>query len=235
LKKITFRAHPQIHSRHTMKTTFICLANSYKEGGRCIAGVECHNGTPLWNDNDKPRWVRPVSADTPHGEIDARLTYKMKLLDVVEIDVSDPVPQGYQVENVLFNPNHIKTKGVFPLQDLDGLCDQYQPHLFGNTSKAVTEEESEQLSESLTLIKVADFQIVVKTNSLNPDKPHVRLHFGFNKTRYDLPVTDPVFMRELHFDKDFLKNAPQLYLCLSLGILHDGLHYKLIAGIIPGQ
>lgn len=218
-----------------MKTTFICLANSYKEGGRCVAGIECHNGIPLWNENDKPRWIRPVSADTPHGEIDARLSYKLKLLDIVEMDVFDPVPQGHQVENVLFNPNSLKVKGVFLGQNLDALCDQYQPCLFGNASKSVTEAEAGQLSESLTLIKVADFQIVVKTNPLNFDKPHVRLHFDFNKTRYDLPVTDPVLLRELHFDKDFLKNAPQLYLCLSLGILHEGLHYKLVAGIIPGK
>jgi hypothetical protein len=218
-----------------MKTTFICLANSYKEGGRCVAGIECHNDIPLWNEYDKPRWIRPVSSDTPHGEIDSRLTYKLKLLDVVEIDVADPAPQGYQVENVLFNPAHIKVKGIFPVQDLEALCDQYQPHLFGNKGKGVREEEAEQLSESLTLIKVADFQFTAKPNFTNPAKPHVRLRFDFNKNRYDLPVTDPVFLRELQFDKYFLKNAPELYLCLSLGILHEGLHYKLVAGIIPGQ
>jgi len=218
-----------------MKTTFICLANSYKEGGRCVAGIECHNNTPLWNEHDKPRWIRPVSADTPHGEIDSRLSYKLKLLDIVEMDVFDPVPEGHQVENVLFNPNSLKVKGVFPHQELDALCDHYQHFLFGNASNAVTEEEAAQLTESLTLIKVTDFQVVIKPNAFHPDKPHVRLHFDFNKTRYDLPVTDPVFMRELHFDKDFLKNTPQLYLCLSLGILHEGLHYKLVAGIIPSQ
>lgn len=218
-----------------MKTTFICLANSYKEGGRCVAGIECHNGIPLWNENDKPRWIRPVSTDTAHGEIDSRLSYKLKLLDIVEMEVFDPVPEGHQVENVLFAPNSLKVKGVFLAQELETLCDQYQPFLFGNASNAVSAEEVGQLSESLTLIKVADFQFAIKPNPANLDKPHVRLHFDFNKNRYNLPVTDPVFLRELHFDKDFLKNAPQLYLCLSLGILHEGLHYKLVAGIIPGE
>lgn len=218
-----------------MKTTFICLANSYKEGGRCVAGIECHNYIPLWNENDKPRWVRPVSADTPHGEIDSRLSYKLKLLDIVEMEAFDPMPEGHQVENVLFNPNSLKTKGVFPLQNLDALCDHYQPFLFGNASNAVTEEEAAQLTESLTLIKVTDFQFVIKTNPVNLDKPHVRLHFDFNEIRYNLPVTDPAFLREIQFDKDFLKNAPELYLCLSLGVLHEGLHYKLVAGIISSQ
>ncbi|MBX2893196.1 MAG: hypothetical protein KF734_19955 [Saprospiraceae bacterium] len=216
-----------------MKATFICLANSYKEGGRCVAGIECHNGIPLWNEHDKPRWIRPVSADTPHGEIDSRLSYKLKLLDVVEMDVFDPVPEGHQVENVLFNPNSLKTKGVFPDQKLETLCDQYQPFLFGNASNSVSVEEASELSESLTLIKVVDFRFAIKPNFANPDKPHVRLHFDFNKNQYNLPVTDPIFLREIQFDQNFLNNAPRLYLCLSLGILHEGLHYKLVAGIIP--
>lgn len=131
-------------------------------------------------------------------------------------------------------PKVTKIKGVFPVQNLEILCDQYQRHLFGNDKKSVTEEESEHLGESLTLIKVTDFQTFVKPNVYNPDKPHVRLLFSFNENKYDLPVTDPVFLREIHFDKEFLKNAPELYLCLSLGILHEGLHYKLVAGIIPG-
>lgn len=218
-----------------MKTSFICLANSYKEGGRCVAGIECHNGTPLWNEFDKPRWIRPVSSDTPHGEIDSRLSYKLKLLDIVTVDVSDPVPEGHQVENILFNPGSLKTSGIFPLQNLDALCDQYQPSIFGNNSNVISTVEAAMLGESLTLIKVDDFQFVTKPNVANPTKPHVRLHFYFQKSRYNLPVTDPVVLREFQFDKDFLKTSSQLYLCISLGILHEGLHYKLVAGIISGQ
>ncbi|GAB4487692.1 MAG: hypothetical protein OHK0019_03060 [Saprospiraceae bacterium] len=218
-----------------MKTTFICLANSYKEGGRCVAGIECHNGIPLWNENDKPRWIRPVSADTPHGEIDSRLSYKLKLLDIVEMDALEPVPEGHQVENVLFAPNSLKTRSIFSASALETLCDHYQPFLFGNASNAVSAEEASQLSESLTLVKVTTFQFAIKPNPIKPDKPHVRLHFDFNKVPYNLPVTDPAFLREIQFDKDYLKNAPELYLFLSLGILHEGLHYKLVAGIIPAN
>lgn len=218
-----------------MKTSFICLANSYKEGGRCVAGIECHNGIPLWNEYDKPRWIRPVSSDTPHGEIDSRFSYKLKLLDIVEMDVINSVPQGHQVENVLFNSDSLKVRGVFPLHNLDALCDQYQPFIFCNNSNAVSIEEAGQLAESLTLVKVTDFRFAAKPNPANAAKPHIRLHFNFHQIRYNLPVTDPVFLREFQFDKDFLKNAPELYLCLSLGILHEGLHYKLVAGIIPGK
>ena len=56
-----------------MDKYFICLANSYKRGGRCIAGVEViFNGDSKWklvrNDDGIPNWIRPI-ARTIYGEI----------------------------------------------------------------------------------------------------------------------------------------------------------------------
>ncbi len=217
-----------------MKTSIICLANSYKEGGRCVAGIECHQGIAVWNENDKPKWIRPISLMSPHGEIEALQTYKLKLLDIVEFDMVKPIPQGYQVENVVFMPSTFKLLDKFDPRGLEGLCDQYQPLLFGNNGKAVSVEEAALLSESLTLIRVSEFQIYEKKYQESREKPAVRLNFTFNGCTYDLPITDPVFLQEYRFDKNFLKDAKLLYLCLSLGVLYEGLHYKLVAGIIPG-
>lgn len=30
-----------------MQIQFVCLANSYKEGGRCVAGILLENGNPV--------------------------------------------------------------------------------------------------------------------------------------------------------------------------------------------
>lgn len=42
----------------------LCLANSYKHGGRCIAGIEVtldNKGYSIVRDvNGVPKWVRPV-------------------------------------------------------------------------------------------------------------------------------------------------------------------------------
>ena len=57
-----------------MDKYFICLANSYKRGGRCIAGVEIsYNTLDEWsvvrNADGTPRWIRPTAANTMFGEI----------------------------------------------------------------------------------------------------------------------------------------------------------------------
>ncbi len=217
-----------------MKTSLICLANSYKEGGRCVAGIKCHQGEVLWNENNKPFWVRPVSRMTPHGEIDSLETYKFKLLDIVGFDFVEPIPHGHQVENLVYMPASFKITGTFEISGLDELCDQQQPFLFGSKSKAVTEVEASVLMESLTLIQVSEFQVYEKKYQEVREKPAVRLQFTFNQCIYDLPITDPVFLQEYRFDKNFLKDKKLLYLCLSLGVMYEGLHYKLVAGILPG-
>ena len=52
-----------------MCTRFVCLANSYKEGGRCIAGIELdENDEPIMVDGH-PKWIRPVS-ESRFGELD---------------------------------------------------------------------------------------------------------------------------------------------------------------------
>ena len=47
-----------------MDKFFVCLANSYKHGGRCIAGVEVEWREDRWrivrDERQMPRWVRPV-------------------------------------------------------------------------------------------------------------------------------------------------------------------------------
>jgi hypothetical protein len=72
----------------------ICLANSYKHNGRCIAGI-----------NDAGRWVRPVSSsskraiDKETGIIDGS---EPQILDVLDIPLYAHGPvNGCQPENKL--------------------------------------------------------------------------------------------------------------------------------------
>ena len=60
-----------------MPTKFICLANSFKEGGRCIAGIELDaNNIPVIIDN-RPKWIRPV-CNTEHGEVPINIAEPFK-------------------------------------------------------------------------------------------------------------------------------------------------------------
>ena len=212
-----------------MKTQIVCLANSYKEGGRCLAGIEIKNGNPVFQ-NGKPNWIRPV-CQTAHNQVPTNLVEHIKLLDIIEIDILKNVPDSYQSENVLFDTNTIKVISTLPSQNIANLCSNGQPNLFGNKGKAVTDEATNSLNHSLTLVKVQNASIYEKTYQ-DKENSQVRILFTFNRNQYDLPVTDPVFLSSYKSNKNLLNNVNEVFLVISLGILHEGWHYKLVAGII---
>src|ERR1039458_10354000 len=96
-----------------MPTKFICLANSYKEGGRCVAGTELDADNKPVMLNGAAKWIRPVCNNTPHGEIPGKLVESFQLLDIIELEVTAGQPQGYQSENFFFNEKTIKKTGSF--------------------------------------------------------------------------------------------------------------------------
>lgn len=70
-----------------MLTRFVCLANSFKEGGRCLAGVALNDSNgPVWSDG-RLKWVRPI-CNTPHGEVHTWLVYHLRPLDIIEMEVT---------------------------------------------------------------------------------------------------------------------------------------------------
>jgi hypothetical protein len=78
--------------------TIVCLANSRKLTGRCVAGKE-------WNGHAAGEWCRPVSA-RDRGELTAERWYARtwrdpRLLDLIEVALLNPHPSGCQTENHL--------------------------------------------------------------------------------------------------------------------------------------
>lgn len=216
-----------------MKTLFVCLANSKKYGGRCIAGIELKRETngilsPVIN-NGIPKWLRPVSS-AEHGEVAQHLVNHIKLNDIVEIDLLDYCPKGYQSENVLFHVNSLKVLGnlQFSANDLDKLTIN-QNMLFGNRGKAVSVNEIININNSLVLIKVYKPSIYLRSFF---EKNQLRIRFEYNGNEYDLPITDLDFVDKYNKDNNILSNAKNIYLTISLGVLFEGYHYKLVAGVI---
>lgn len=216
-----------------MKSLFVCLANSKKYGERCIAGIELKregNGDlTLVRLNGKPKWLRPVS-NSEHGEVNANLVNHIKLNDIVEIDILEECPNGYQSENVLFGVDSLKVISSITLssQNLDKLI-TVQGNLFGNRGKAVAEEQISSIKHSLTLIKVETPELYIRTDF---GKNQLRLKFRYNNSEYDLPITDIGFEEKYDADKDVLAKASNIYLTISLGVAYEGWYYKLIAGVI---
>lgn len=220
-----------------MIVQFICLANSKKYNERCIAGVSVtkkeKGGYVLKQNAHKPVWIRPVTLQN-HGQVPSELVRHIKVLDVVEIEVEKEVPNGYQSENVLFKRKSLKVVGKISAAkaNLDLLVDNSQSNIFGNWGKAVHKDKIGEVSYSLTMIKVQDPEVYLRTEY---GEQH-RLKFNFKGNMYDLPITDVKFLEYIHsLKKDtdlsqILKG--DVFLTISLGVEHEEFHYKLIAGII---
>ena len=118
------------------KVRIVCLANSSKLQGRCLAGI-------LLDDNNIPvkpnMWFRPIS-NKGHGEIDTALVNNINLLDIIEIEVSDFIDKNnYQSENVYFTDNSIKKIGVLDKKYLDKMIET-DSLTFGNRGKAISKD-----------------------------------------------------------------------------------------------
>src|SRR5690242_9811826 len=129
-----------------MITRFVCLANSLKEGGRCIAGIELDQFHQPIFQNDLPKWIRPV-CPTEYGEIPIQHAIAFDLLDVLEMNMTGPKAISYQSENVSFDPPFRKV-GTFNMAGLASVCDQ-RCTLFGNRGKAISVDSISELDHSL--------------------------------------------------------------------------------------
>jgi putative nucleic acid modification protein with dual OB domain len=214
-----------------MPTRFVCLANSYKEGGRCVAGIELDNNNIPKIKNGNPKWIRPI-CDTLHGEIPTDLVAQLDLLDVIELDTTDsPEERNYQSENIYFSENSIKVVDRFNSENLNQLLDNRRL-IFDSRGKAMSEEFIDTLSYSLMFIKTDEFQLVSKSFDDHSKKPQARMLFCYHGNEYDFPITDPVFLHRYKVNRNFINQYNEANLCVSVGIPWNNRHYKLVAGII---
>ncbi len=181
----------------------------------------------IFRQDGRPSWIRPVSSG-PTGQIDNSLVDNINLLDIVEIEVTKECPNGYQSENVLFNPKSLRIIKKVPKQDiyLNRLVDQKEALLFKSDSNAVSVSDISKLSYSLTFIKPKSWSFMVGMNK------QTRCIFSFADLTYDLPITDVEFCNEYNKNPSNAQKIKQLYLTISLGMVFEGKHYKLVAGVI---
>ena len=221
-----------------MNKTFICLANSYKHGNRCIAGVEIE-----FNQENKsylvkrdrlgnPIWFRPIHRYADAGAIPNAEAQSISILDIVEARNVEPHPEGAQCENFYYERLAIIARGVFTKNDLDSVVDRTRQCLFGNRGVAVHPDNYENLNYSILLIKTSEIEFYLKDRDSLEREPQPRGKLVFNGTEYDLPVTDPHFRQTIKNDLTKANSYTDYYLSISLGVEHEGWHSKLIAAVI---
>lgn len=136
----------------------VCLANSRKLSGRCVAGKEFIKGQPAV-------WIRPVSGrgneEVSRNERQYRDGSDPRVLDIIEVPLLEARPRGHQQENWLLEPDRYWTKvGRATWSDLQHLVDPAAPlWLNGHSTNhgqndRVPVVEAGGLRSSLRLIRV---------------------------------------------------------------------------------
>ncbi len=242
----------------TFYKTIVCLANSRKEGGRCVAGKEIVNNQLTHN------WIRPVSGGGNKGELskeESLLTVRSifpklpkwlntliglflkrqsspQLLDIITIPLLEHQLHTYQSENYLIdNRRHWIKEQFRQSTQLSQWCDRV-PSLWingyhsynGFNDRIPVNIVEKSINTSLLLIKPDTISIKVASEF---NKVKVRAEFTFNGQKYRIVVTDPTI--ESFYKTKSIGDYPLLeetYLCISLGEPFNGYCYKLVASVI---
>ena len=230
---------------HDLKR-IVCLANSRKLAGRCIAGRECIEG------QGAGPWIRPVSARENQEVSEYERQYEdgsdPRVLDVIDVPVLAPQPpqppQEYQTENWLLDPGFYWEKaGVFPRREMPELLDPVAPlwidsqSTYHGLNDRIWLESADSVSDSLRLIHVDGLTLEVfkPGEAFGNSKRRVQGQFTHRGTEYRLWVTDPRYERKYLAKLDGTYEIGKCYLTISLGEPFEGWCYKLIAAIIPAE
>jgi hypothetical protein len=229
-----------MHVTYTKR--ILCLANSRKHAGRCIAGKEV---VP-----DAHRaWVRPVSA-RPAGEISEEERRfengrDPRVLDIIDVPMLAGAPHLYQTENHIIDPSYYWAKvGEASWDDLAQFLDSPTTlwtngdSTYNGLNDRVKLEVASRLRDSLFLIAPESLMILVQVEGAAFGNPRrkVRAQFRYNGVNYILAVIDPMAERAFLAKEDGEYPVRDAYLCVSLGEAHtDGNCYKLVATLITKQ
>lgn len=222
--------------RATPSTEIVCLANSSKGGGRCVAGLRMDGGG----------WVRPVSSE-PEGVLQA-WHYTLSgggetaLLDVLMMRLAGPQPEPHHPENWLMDLGQWK-RSVQPtppyLRTILMKSLAAGPELLGDRGEkiayALLQRKPAIASLALVRPEALSWQIQEGTQV---DKRRTRAVFTLAGVTYDLPLTDPIWRKHLSglpqgcYPRE--EDGQDLLLTISLGepFGEDGFCYKLVAGVI---
>lgn len=230
---------PQEAPPATAVKRIVCLANSRKHGGRCVAGKA------LAPDGSPGVWIRPVGdregAEVSRQEREYEDGSDPKLLDIINVPVIAPTPKSCQTENWLIDAKrHWRKAGAAAWDDLARMEDPPAPLWLNGISSAkgindkVPIAEAAALSDSLRLIKVNGLRVSVsEPSNPNANFPALRGRFRYNGDEYKLRITDPESeAAALAMDYGEYQIRGARYLTVSLGEPFEGHCYKLIAAVI---
>jgi len=222
------------------RVELICLANSSKMRGRCVAGL----GT------NGEGWIRPIAGDTDHGQLDQR-HYRLgqgaepEVLDIIGIELlrSKPIPGQPENWEIGDRPwNLIRRPAGRDLYPVLNAALVSGPNLLGSTHPSIRADAAAALTSSLALVKPSAVSFHVKLDQRGRLQP--RTAFALQRQRYDLPITDPAWHSRIvralsgelgsaHARQDIgMPEGSEIIFTISLSEPWGGFCYKLVAGIV---
>jgi hypothetical protein len=216
----------------------VCLANSRKRSGRCVAGKEL-------GPSGFAGWVRPVS-DRPFAEVsDYERMYRdgsdPRVLDLIEVSLKNHQPNRHQVENWLLDPyTRWARVGRISWKDLPALVDT-PATLWLNSSSShngrqdrIGSPEARKQTNSLYFLRLSRLKLHVFPAGATLGKPQRRVQavFSYAGVEYGFWVTDPYIESKYLASRDGEYQLDECFVTVSLGESFEGYCYKLVATII---
>lgn len=222
----------------TTTKRIVCLANSRKLQGRCIAGRELVGGKPA-------AWIRPVS-DREHEEVsECERQYQdgsdPRVLDIMDVPLLEPRPKDYQQENWLLDPNEYWVRvGRLSWGELAPFAQKSGPlwlngyHTTHGLNDRIPLGQAATLRSSLMLVRVDTILLSVFSpgQAFSNPRRRIQARFSFDGNEYALWVTDPIVEREYLAREDGDYSLGESHLTISLGEAFEGYCYKLVAAVI---
>lgn len=226
---------------------FICMANSRKYAGRCVAGIR----------TDGKGWIRPVSSFAEGALDPVRIALPRagppQALDHLAVTLSSAQPSPHQPENWIaadrpwrpWRPWRSWRLVSRPAGDsaIPLLFGQLVrgPHLFRDTADRIAHaafiKTPAAASLALVVVNFLEWHIITRGA-----KRKNRVFFTLGGQVYNLGLTDPVWEEKLaalppgRYTKEALglRRDDKQFLTISLGEpFRDGCCYKLVAAVIP--
>ncbi len=215
----------------------VCLANSRKRNGRCVAGRE------LLGNGSVGGWIRPVSAREDEEVSGVERQYEdsgePRVLDVIDVPVLDPRPKGYQRENWLLDPSLRWTRvdriGESNLAQWTDIGETLWINGYSTSdglNNRIPLAAANTLDDSLRLVRVDDLELSVSAPRADQGDFTRRMQgrFRFGGATYSLRVTDPVC--EQRYPRHGSYEIGRCFIAVSVGEPYHGHAYKLIAAVI---
>ncbi|MEI6350911.1 MAG: hypothetical protein WCP06_07375 [Verrucomicrobiota bacterium] len=234
------------------KELLLVLANSQKNGGRCVAGkLLTPNGNGTY---DVGRWVRLIHPDRREGEIPAEMTLIddqwLAPFDVIEIGLDKAMRDSHHPEDWLIDPGTTWRRTFYISKgDLPQLCDD-PVDLWGKDSaicRRVPVGYVSQMTVPATLRLVAATSpcavrgfIEDRMDGRGP-RVRVRLQIPHEGVIHEFDVKDLAFLARYGIEEivrkygrfELLLAVPsKVGFCLSLTPPFNDYQYKIAAAII---